>query len=158
MMNDREYNRKMYDTFAEQYHGKRSCEQENLWNLYLDRPMIEQLTGEPSAGSRVLDLGCGSGLLSREFKNKGLDVCGIDYLKHLIRIAQKENSDIEFVVGDVGSTGFPDESFDAVVSGLVMHYIKDLEPVFSEVSRILKSDGIFVFTMHHPFDEVMKIK
>lgn len=119
--------------------------------------MIERLIGEPSSDMKVLDLGCGSGLLTRWLKDKGLDVRGIDFSRSLIDIAKKENPDVAFNISDISSTPYSIGSFDIVVSGLVMHYVQDLCIVFTEVARILNSNGIFIFTMHHPFDEVMEV-
>jgi SAM-dependent methyltransferase len=44
----------------------------------------------------------------------------------------------------------PDDSFDLVVASLVLHYIRDWEPVLTELRRVLKPDGAVVFSTHHP--------
>jgi SAM-dependent methyltransferase len=44
-----------------------------------------------------------------------------------------------------------DGEFDLVVCPLVMHYLKDWHPVFREFRRILKRQGVLVFSTHHPF-------
>lgn len=151
------HNQLAYDRYALKYHEKRKSEEDNLWNLYLDRPMIERFLGEPSPGMTVLDLGCGSGLLTRWLKAKGLNVQGLDFSHGLIDIAKKENPDITFTTSNIISTPYPVESFDIIVSGLVLHYVQDLCTVFSEVARILNTNGVFIFTMHHPFDEVLEV-
>ncbi len=151
------HNKQTYDKFSMQYHEKRKTEEDNLWNLYLDRPMIERFLCESSSDNKVLDLGCGSGLLTRWLRDKGFDACGLDFSNGLISIAKNENPDIPFTVADATSTPYPSESFDIIVSGLVMHYVQDLSTVFSEVARILKTNGIFIFTIHHPFDEVLEV-
>lgn len=130
----------------------------NLWNLHLDRPMIERFIAEIGPDTKVLDLGCGSGLLSRWLKKKGFDVQGIDFSHNLIKIAQRENPDIDFALADIASSPYETNAFDVIVSGLVLHHVQDLSPVFREVARILRPAGIFIFTMHHPFDEVLKVK
>ncbi len=150
-------NQQAYDKYAQLYHEKRKCEEENLWNLYLDRATIERLIGEPSPGTKVLDLGCGNGLLTRWLKDKGLDARGVDFSRSLLDIAKKENPDIDFATSDITSTPYPRGSFDIIVSGLVLHYVQDVCTVFSEVARILATNGIFIFTMHHPFGEVLKV-
>lgn len=155
--NEMNHNQRTYDKYALQYHEKRRCEEDNLWNLYLDRPMIEKLIGEPSPEMKVLDLGCGSGLLTRWLNDKGFDARGIDFSGSLINIAQKENSDIDFAISDITSTPYAIGSFDIIVSGLVLHYVQDLCTVFTEVARILNTNGTFIFTMHHPFDEVLEV-
>lgn len=151
-------NRETYDAFARAYHQKRLRKEDNLWNLYLDRPMILELLGELSPGARVLDLGCGSGLLSRYLHDQSFQVKGVDFSSGLIEIARQENPEIEFSVADVAATPYDEGEFDVVVSGLVMHYLQDLTPAFKEVQRILTSGGLFIFTMHHPFHEVLEIE
>lgn len=113
--------------------------------------------GEPSPHLQILDLGCGSGLLTRWLTDKGFDAQGVDFSHGLLEIAQKEHPDIFFTESNIISTPYPDGSFDIVVSGLVMHYVQDLTTVFTEVVRILRDGGAFIFTMHHPFDEVMEV-
>lgn len=148
----------MYEQFALQYHEKRSCEHTSLWNLYLDRPTIQALIASVPEGLKTLDLGCGSGLLTGWLKNKGYEVCGVDFSYKLLSIAREENPDISFATADIKLTPYKDAAFDLVVSGLVMHYEQDLAPAFAEVSRILNMGGLFVFTMHHPIDEVTNVK
>lgn len=150
-------NKQTYDKYALKYHEKRMCEEENLWNLYLDRPMIEKFLGEPLPDTQVLDYGCGSGLLTRWLKDKMLDVRGVDFSRNLINIAKQENPDITFNLSDIISTPYATGTFDIIISGLVLHYVQDLDTVFTEVARILNTNGILIFTMHHPFDEVMEV-
>ena len=151
------HNQQTYDKYAQKYHQKRSHEKDNLWNLYLDRPMIKRLLGEPPPDTKVLDFGCGSGLLTRWLKEKGVDAQGVDFSRSLIDIAKKETPDITYTVADITCAPYATGSFDIIVSGLVMHYVQDLCTVFSEAARILSTNGLFIFTMHHPFDEVMKV-
>lgn len=101
-----------YNAFASAYHHKRNHEEDSLWNLHLDRPMIMELLGEKRVAAKVLDLGCGSGLLSRWLVNRGWDVAGVDFSEELIAIAKQENPAIEFSVADVRSTPYSDGAFD----------------------------------------------
>jgi SAM-dependent methyltransferase len=147
-------NRQAYDHFGEQYHKKRRSEKDSLWNTFLDAPTLRCLLGTLSESERVLDLGCGSGIFTAGLKAAGINVSGVDYSEALISIAKKENPEIDFSVSNIKATPFENEAFTTVVSGLVLHYEKLLGPVFTEVARILKPNGVFVFTMHHPIDEV----
>ena len=45
---------------------------------------------------------------------------------------------------------FADEEFDLVISSMVIHYIKDWRQLFSEFNRVLKKDGILIFSSDHP--------
>jgi len=148
----------MYDRFATHYHEKRSSEEDSTWNRYLDQPMIRDLVHDQPAGLKVLDLGCGSGMLAPWLTSRGYDVCGVDFSENLIAIARTTNPSAHFAVADIKHAPFADGTFDLVVSGLVMHYEQDLGPPFAEVSRLLKAGGRFVFTMHHPMDEVTDVE
>ncbi|MEO0794832.1 MAG: methyltransferase domain-containing protein [Verrucomicrobiota bacterium] len=156
-MSGTEQNREMYDRFGVHYHQKRLALAGGAWNRWVDKPMIESMLSGLESPSRTLDLGCGSGLLTRWLKEQGFDVRGLDFSETLIEIARKELPDIEFHLGDAKRTSLDAQSLDLVVSGLVMHYEPDLNPLFREVARILEAGGRFVFTMHHPVMEVLNV-
>ncbi len=103
----------------------------------------------------VLDLGCGPGIFTKEliqFKPK--KIIGLDLSSDLINIAKREYPEINFFAGDAKKTSFKNSEFDVVSSSLMVHYFKNLIPLFKEVNRILKSQGEFIFSMHHPVMEV----
>ena len=81
-------------------------------------------------------------------------VTGLDISGNLIEIAKKENPKIKFYVGNAAKSPFKNSQFNLVSSSLMVHYFKNLKPLFKEVSRILKKKGFFVFSMHHPIMEI----
>lgn len=146
-------NQLMYDRHGDAYHAKRGRESDSSWNRYLDQPMIEKLLADVPPGPTV-DLGCGSGLLTRWLTQQGYDAVGSDFSQTLIDIARQENPGLDFTVADIKQTPYAADSFDLATSALVLHYEPELSPVFAEVARILRPGGRFVFSMHHPVDEV----
>lgn len=97
---------------------------------------------------KVLDLGCGTGRLYEIFKNKGVDYTGIDFSEELIKIAKEKYGD-RFVVGDILSLLFLEESFDSVWSIAVLHHIptKELRKrALGEIKRVLKPNGRIIVT------------
>lgn len=150
-MDEYEEVRTIYNEIAELYHKKRLTPEDSTWNDLLEVPAMEAMLRPLVQGKRVLDLGCGTGLLTRTINDWGGHVRGIDISEEMIRLAREQNPKLEFVVGRSDNLPFDDGEFDIVASSLVMHYLKDLLPTFKEVSRILVSGGRFIFSMHHPF-------
>lgn len=151
-----QHNREMYDRYGERYHAKRQDETQNLWNEYLDIPTLTRLIENRVNGWDVLDLGCGSGLFCAKVKGWGAHVVGLDLSEAMIEIARRENPTIAFYVGNAEALPFGDRQFDFVYSGLMIHYFKHLNPLFAEVARVLRPSGRFVFSFHHPFNEVIE--
>ncbi len=145
--------RKIYNRIADAYQEKRENPAKSTWNDFLEAPSIDKLLSEiVLTGKKVLDLGCGTGLLSIKLHNAGADVFGIDLSEKMISLAKLNFPTLKFDVGNAAHTSFRDGEFDVIASSFVMHYVKNLKPVFKEMSRILKKGGQFVFSMHHPFN------
>lgn len=160
-MTDTKHTKKVYNKHAKMYH-KRILSKDNIWHKYIEKPAMTSLFKDEVKRKSVLDLGCGSGPYVKKLFSLGAKkVKGIDLSDELIKIAIRENPKAEFVVGDARKTPYKRTEFNLVVSSLMVHYFKDLKPLFREVARILKKNGLFVFSMHHPIMEVsgrLKVK
>ena len=97
------------------------------------------------AGSSVLDLGCGEGVLAL-LKRKDIKLFGVDISPELLTLARRNGYD-EVYASDLTALPFSDHSFDYVVSLDVLGHISfsDKPRVISEMKRVLKLEGI---TMH----------
>jgi ubiquinone/menaquinone biosynthesis C-methylase UbiE len=105
-------------------------------------------------GDRLLDLGCGTGTLSRRFADAGVDVVGVDALSEMVGRARDRHGDVDglrFVHGDARDLSDvldSDDSgtFDAVFSNAALHWIPgpDHDAVLEEVARLLRPRGAFV--------------
>lgn len=93
--------------------------------------------------ARVLDVGCGRGLLLREFQRRGCDVTGTEFSDDACRFA-REVLKLPVRVGLLHELNFPDQSFDVVVMWHVLEHVSDPRPTLAEVSRILRPGGIFL--------------
>ncbi|MFH0930403.1 MAG: class I SAM-dependent methyltransferase [Candidatus Zixiibacteriota bacterium] len=110
--------------------------------------IIEILNLPP--GSKILDLACGFGRHTIPLAKKGYDMTGLDYTEKFIRMAeekaQKENLQIEFLVGDMRKIPF-ENHFAGVISYFTSFgFFSDEEnfEVLKGVSKALKREGKFL--------------
>jgi len=105
----------------------------------LGMPVVELLG--PRAGERILDLGCGDGVLTRKLEDMGCELVGIDSSPELVDAARKSGLNVS--VTDAVRMDFHAE-FDAVFSNAVLHWIKDADRVIERVFAALKPGGRFI--------------
>ena len=148
MENDFFNTQEAYNTHGEYYHANIK---NNFWNTYIERPAIEKKIQSIVKNKVVIDLGCGSGILTHKIMKWGAKkTVGVDFSQSLINIAKEEYKNIDFICEDISNLSVDNNIFDIAVSSLVTHYIEDIYSLFNQVSRVLKKDGIFIFTCHHP--------
>jgi SAM-dependent methyltransferase len=105
----------------------------------LGAPVLDLLA--PLAGERVLDLGCGDGVLTQRIAEAGAEVLGVDMADDLLATAREAGLKVEKMDGQ--ALTFEDE-FDAVFSNAAMHWMLDPDAVIAGVVRALKPGGRFV--------------
>lgn len=104
------------------------------------------------AGNRVLDIGCGTGNLLRSAgkRHRDVELFGVDPdLKMLARAERKlrrAGLPARLDKGFAQELAFPDESFDAVFSSLMLHHLdtSSKDEMLAEVRRVLRHGGVFV--------------
>lgn len=97
-------------------------------------------------GERVLDVGCGTGQLTAHIGQQvgpTGQVIGIDPAAEMVDLARKHFPNVEFQLAAVERMPFDDDSFDVVVSSLVLHHLPSkLKPAaLQEIRRVLKPGG-----------------
>ena len=97
----------------------------------------------PRTGERILDLGCGTGVLTAEIAARGAETLGVDRSEEMIAQARKKHPGQRFEVADARALNFNAE-FDAVFSNAVLHWIPEPERVVAGVAQALKPGGRFV--------------
>jgi demethylmenaquinone methyltransferase/2-methoxy-6-polyprenyl-1,4-benzoquinol methylase len=98
-------------------------------------------------GSRLLDLGAGTGDLAREavHQQSGCRVTAADFtLAMMLAGRQRPGSRLDWSAADALHLPFPDESFDAVVSGFLLRNVADLDQALGEQLRVLRPGGCWV--------------
>jgi SAM-dependent methyltransferase len=96
---------------------------------------------DPKPGERILDLGCGDGVLTRKLQDMGCELVGVDASPELIQAALSLGLDAS--VQNACDIAFREE-FDAVFSNAALHWMKDADRVIRNVYRALRPGGRFV--------------
>jgi trans-aconitate 2-methyltransferase len=128
----------MADWDAARYH--RVSDPQHGWGLRV----LERLA--PSAGERILDIGCGTGRLTSDLtrRARGLFVVGLDRSATMLSEAARHVGDrAQFVQADAAALPLV-EHFDAVFSTATFHWVPDHERLFAEIYRVLRPGGRLV--------------
>jgi ubiquinone biosynthesis O-methyltransferase len=106
---------------------------------------------------KLLDIGCGDGVLSYLFAKEGAKVTGIDYSDIAIEFGKEKikskNLDIDFKQGSAYELPYKDNSFDIIVSSDVIEHLEDVPKYLSEINRVVKNGGIVVISTPIKFTE-----
>ena len=118
----------------------------------LEGPVVRAAVGDPG-GLTALDLGCGTGRHALWLAGSGAEVTAVDFSAGMLAAARaKPGADrVRWVVHDLHEPlPFPADTFDLVVSGLVLEHLRELPPVFAEARRVLRPGGRAVVSAMHP--------
>jgi trans-aconitate methyltransferase len=105
----------------------------------LGQPVVDLLAPRP--GERILDLGCGDGVLTRRIADLGCEIVGVDSSAALVDAARAIGLDVRLL--DAEALNFGPE-FDAVFSNAALHWMRDAARVISGAHRALRPGGRFV--------------
>jgi ubiquinone/menaquinone biosynthesis C-methylase UbiE len=107
--------------------------------------LFDELLGND--GKRVLEIGCGTGLFTKEIAKTDNVIIAIDISNDLLEQAKSAvpNDNVEFMIQNAYQTTFQDDEFDYVVGSSVLHHL-DVEAALLEFHRILKPGGKIMFT------------
>lgn len=97
-----------------------------------------------AVGERVLDVGCGTGVLARAAAGRvGPEghVTGIDPNPGMLKVAARSGRTIEWRAGRAEAIPFPDQSFDRVVSQFALMFVEDRRTAIGEMARVLEENG-----------------
>ncbi|EHP87387.1 class I SAM-dependent methyltransferase [Methanotorris formicicus] len=134
---------KYYDALAKEYDKAYSFEKLK-WMREVENIIISK---EIKKGFFVLDVGCGSGEQLKKLNN----AVGLDISIEMAKIANKKTNKL-VVVGNAENLPFKNNTFDCVISffGALNHV--NLDRALKEIRRVLKKDGIFIFTVANAYD------
>lgn len=131
------------DFFQKELDELLDSEQASLWLAHI----VSYISNKQA---RILDAGCANGFIAFLLHSAGFNnITGMDYCEDMI-LKAKENavqrgSNIEFMEGNLETTGFPDDHFDVIVCRNVLWQLSNPHIVLNEVYRILKAEGVFIY-------------
>jgi len=115
---------------------------------YLKMILFDTLNVNPQ-GKAALEIGCGGGILCEEIARMGFDVTGIDPSEQSLQIAtshaKASSLQIQYEKGTGEALPYRDSSFDFVFCCDTLEHVRDVPKVISEISRVLKPEGIFCY-------------
>jgi len=114
------------------------------------RQVAQESTAGIHSGSRVVDLGCGTGLFSAPLTSRGCEGTGVDASAAMSSRALKEGRLSRVVVADVASSSLSDDFADAVVCANTLHLHQDPGAVFEEAARVVRPGGLVVWVSPAP--------
>ncbi|HZU76774.1 MAG TPA: class I SAM-dependent methyltransferase [Dehalococcoidia bacterium] len=103
-------------------------------------------------GTRLLDAGCGAGLLALLARLRGAAVTALDASPALLEIARQRVPEAEVREGDLEALPFADAAFDAVTAVNSVFYAADMAAAMRELVRVLRPGGRVVVTSWGPAD------
>lgn len=116
----------------------------DLFDKYVDKIELRE-------AARILEVGCGTGVLLRNLAKKtgfnGIGT-GIDHCHSFVDAAKKYARDenvhesLRFEIGDAHSLNFGDEEFDIVICHTVISHVTDPVKILSEMARVTKKGGV----------------
>ncbi|MEM8925900.1 MAG: class I SAM-dependent methyltransferase [Actinomycetota bacterium] len=108
------------------------------FNIAVFRDVLDRL--QPTSGTTLVDIACGSGLALTEAARRGAGVAGIDAADGLVRVARERLPDADLHTGDMCDLPWADESFDLATS---YNGVWDVEGAMVEMRRVLRPGGRF---------------
>jgi ubiquinone/menaquinone biosynthesis C-methylase UbiE len=137
----------------------------DLWSRVYDAPVVQRVVYRPEQdavldalgpAARVLDIGCGTGLLtSRVARDRPLaTVVGCDLSAGMLEQASARGSAAVWVRGDAVRVPFADMTFDAVLSTESFHWYPDQRLALAELHRVLRPGGRLLVSVLSPITRV----
>lgn len=111
--------------------------------------IVDAVNGRVGESAKILDVGCGNGIISLHLGKLGFDVTGIDVSEKTIGNARKNNQypNVKFYVKSAEDLVASGEKFDAIICSEVLEHLRNPGALLSVLSQSLTDDGILIVTV-----------
>jgi ubiquinone/menaquinone biosynthesis C-methylase UbiE len=140
----RKPNQQYYDEFAEGYERERH----HGYHALIDRLEVD-LVLRYAAGGRVLEAGCGTGLLLDKVRPHAREAVGLDLSPGMLSVARRRG--LPVVHASVTQVPFPDHHFDVVYSMKVLAHVEKITLALAELGRVLRPGGHLIAEFYNPW-------
>ncbi|MBN1653276.1 MAG: class I SAM-dependent methyltransferase [Deltaproteobacteria bacterium] len=133
-----------YDDFSRSYEKQRS----EGYHFLIDELEVE-IAATYLDGARVLEIGCGTGLILERLRKRAAFACGFDLSPKMVQKARDRGLNV--VLGNVLNIPFADNCFDLVCSYKVLAHVPEIGRAITEIARVTKPGGRMVLEFYNPY-------
>lgn len=145
---------RMHETLVKSYRVRYESDFSNIFQRYWNNTIVNRI---PEKTRRVLDLGCGTGILIDNLVAKYGMVFGLDLSHAMIKEVNCDHPHLKgLVVGDIAAIPFVPGTFDVIVCRGVLHHFPDLKKSLQQIRNILTKDGFLIFS--EPSDDFLLVR
>lgn len=145
-----------WDANAEHWDSRMGDDGNEFFNL-LCWPVLASFL-DPKPDSTILDIACGNGLTSRRLAAFGVNVTAFDFSANLIEKAKVRSTNYQSLItyhvldatDEQALLSLGERKFDSALSNMALFDMPEIEPLFKALSKLLKPNGIFAFSLMHP--------
>lgn len=111
--------------------------------------ILQQMNNKKVKNLKILDIGCGGGLVSESLSKLGAVVTGIDFAENNIRVAKQHSAKsglkIEYKIGDIEKIKLK-KNFDVIIAFEVLEHLNDWKKFLNRIKNNLNKNGIFIIS------------
>ena len=164
--------REAWDANVEHWDSRMGDDGNDFFNI-LCWPVLASFLGASSAGltntapplsakslkdQYILDIACGNGLTSRRLAALGAKVTAFDFSANLIEKAIARSANYQSLItyhvldatDDQALLSLGEHKFDSALSNMALFDMPEIEPLFKTLGKLLKPNGVFVYSLMHP--------
>lgn len=140
-------NLEFFDNFSDEWWDENGALKAlHSYNLIRIKYLIDNTNQTSLKKLKILDVGCGGGILCEPLARLGADVTGIDVNEKAIRVAinHSKKNKLKINYRNIDINQIKDKSFDVITCMEVLEHVDDINQIIYHSAKILKSGGIFI--------------